>query len=78
MSRRLIFLILAPLAACGERPAEPQADPVQVQRLIARLDAAQAVPEEAQEKLREPERIVAAVDRSNPDRLAGAAERLLD
>ena len=60
---------LAALGACSQAP-EPQPDPALVQRL-----AEAAAPEAP--KIEKAERVAAMVDRSEPDRLAGAAERLL-
>jgi hypothetical protein len=57
------------LAACAQAP-EPQPDPATVRR-VAEVAAPQPP------KLQKVDRLVAMVDRSNPDRLAGAAERLL-
>ena len=71
MMKRLgfAFLSIASLGACAAEP-EPQPDPALVERI-----AEAAAPEAP--KLRKAERLAAAVDRSEPDRLAGAAEALL-
>jgi hypothetical protein len=71
MMKRLGFacVTLAALAACASEP-EPQPDPA----LVARVAEA-AAPEAP--KLEKADRIVAAVDRSDPDRLAAPAEALL-
>jgi hypothetical protein len=57
------------LAACGRAP-EPTPDPALIQHL-----AEVAAPEAP--KLEKADRLVAMADRADPDRLAGAAERLL-
>jgi hypothetical protein len=57
------------VAACARAP-EPQPDPALVERV-----AEAAAPEAP--KLAKADRLVAMADRSDPDRLAGAAERLL-
>jgi hypothetical protein len=62
----------AALAACGRAP-EPQPDPALVERLALANSAAPETP-----KLDKADRIVAAVDRSEPDRFAGVAQRLLE
>jgi hypothetical protein len=61
--------ISAALGACAQAP-EPQPDPALVQR-VAEVAAPEAP------KLEKADRIVAAVDRSEPDRLAAPAEALL-
>jgi hypothetical protein len=80
MMKRLSFVVaLGAVAALSARSPdpEPQPDPAQVERLLASIEAEQAAPDAVQEKLAKADRIVTAVDRSDPDRLAGAAERLL-
>src|SRR3954470_24600009 len=73
MMKRFAFgcATLATLGACSETP-EPQPDPALVERIALANTVDPAIP-----KLEKADRIVAAVDRSEPDRLAGAAERLL-
>ena len=72
MLKRLAFACAAAaaLTACGVEP-EPRPDPELVERI-----AEAAAPEAP--KLAKAERLAAAVDRSEPDRLAGAAEALLE
>lgn len=73
MMKRLAFACAAAagLAACsGQRQPEP--DPALVERIALANAAAPAAPE-----LGKADRIVAAVDRSEPDRLAGPAAALL-
>jgi hypothetical protein len=70
MMKRFGFACVTLFAAACARSPEPQPDPALVQRL-----AEVAAPETP--KLEKADRIVAMVDRSEPDRLAGAAERLL-
>lgn len=65
------FAAFAGLAACAAQP-DPQPDPALVERLALANGAEPEAP-----KLEKAGRIVAAVDRSEPDRVAGAAERLL-
>lgn len=73
MMKRLGFALLgaAALAACG-RAAEPEPDPALVERIALANTAAPGTP-----KLEKADRIVKAIDRSDPDRLANAAEGLL-
>jgi hypothetical protein len=61
----------AALAACAAEP-EPQPDPA----LVERLALANAAAPDSQ-KLEKADRIVKAIDRSDPDRLAAPAETLL-
>lgn len=61
----------AALAACSAEPA-PEPDPALVERIAL---ANTASPETA--KLAKADRIVKAIDRSDPDRLAAPAEALL-
>jgi hypothetical protein len=68
---------LLALWACADAPQPPPADPAKVKQLVASLEAEAAVPTEVDEKLKKADRIVAAVDRADPNRLNGAAERLL-
>lgn len=73
MRKRLVFACLATagLAACAAE-REPEPDPALVERIALANAAEPQAP-----KLEKADRIVAAVDRSEPDRLAGAAETLL-
>jgi hypothetical protein len=74
MMKRLGFAFAAgaALAACGRAP-EPEPDPALVER-IALANAASA----DSPKLEKADRIVKAIDRSDPDRLAAPAEALLE
>lgn len=72
MMKRSGFAGFALLAACAAEP-EPQPDPALVERVALANAAAPAAP-----KLGKADRIVKAIDRSEPDRLAGAAEALLE
>lgn len=76
MMKKLAFAcvpILA-LAACAERPEPgPRPDPA----LIERIALANSAEPETPEKLEKADRLVAAVARVEPDRVAGAAEKLL-
>ncbi len=73
MMKRLAFALAAAagLAACGAPPPiEP--DPALVERIALANTASPEAP-----RLETADRLVAAVDRSEPDRLAGAAAALL-
>jgi hypothetical protein len=76
MMKNLAFA-LAPflaLAACAEEPeALPQPDPA----LIERIALANTAETESAEKLEKADKLVAAVAHVEPDRMAGAAEKLL-
>ncbi|HEX8239050.1 MAG TPA: hypothetical protein VF574_04840 [Allosphingosinicella sp.] len=62
------------LAACaGEPEGVPQPDPA----LIERIALANTAGSETPEKLEKADRLVATVARVEPDRVAGAAEKLL-
>ncbi|HEX8573328.1 MAG TPA: hypothetical protein VF759_11320 [Allosphingosinicella sp.] len=60
------------LAACSAEPEPVRADPALVERL-----ALANVAEPESPKLETADKIVGAVDRVEPDRVAGAAEKLL-
>lgn len=62
---------LSALAACGSAP-EPEPDPALVERIASANNAAPEAP-----KLDKADRIVKAIDRSDPDRLAAPAQTLL-
>jgi hypothetical protein len=67
------FPLLA-LAACADEPAPlPQPDPALIDRIAIANTAAPATPE----KLEKADKLVGAVARVEPDRVAGAAEKLL-
>jgi hypothetical protein len=75
MMKRFAFACAASatLAACAAAPEpEPQPDPALVERVALAGTAAPDAPE-----LATADRVVAAVDRSDPDRLAAPAEALL-
>ncbi|HEX8063476.1 MAG TPA: hypothetical protein VF535_09680 [Allosphingosinicella sp.] len=76
MMKKLAFLI-APflaLAACADEPDSlPRPDPALVERLAVANSAAAATPE----KLAKADKLVGAVAHVEPDRVAGAAEKLL-
>ena len=80
MMKKLAFPLafgLAPilaLAACGAEP-EPQAQPDPA--LIDRIAVANSARPETPEKLAKADKLVATVARVEPDRVAGAAEKLL-
>lgn len=72
-----LALALTPLlafAACAEEPeALPQPDPA----LIERIALANTVETESAGKLEKADKLVGAVAHVEPDRMAGAAEKLL-
>jgi hypothetical protein len=74
MMKRLGFacVTFASLGACARAP-EPQPDPALVERLALANSAAPDTP-----RLDKADRLVAAADRTEPHRLAGAAQRLLE
>jgi len=76
MMKKLAFA-LAPflaLAACSEAPEPvPRPDPALIERLVTANTAAPETPE----KLQKADKLVATVARVEPDRVAGAAEKLL-
>lgn len=62
------------LVACAEEPEVlPQPDPALIESLVATNTAAPATPE----KLAKADKLVGAVAYVEPDRVAGAAEKLL-
>lgn len=62
------------LAACAaESEPAPQPDPALIERIVEANTAAPETPE----KLQKADRLVATVARVEPDRVAGAAEKLL-
>lgn len=76
MMKKLAFACtpLALLAACAEEPDPvPTPDPALIERIVD-SNAAQT---ETPEKLEKADKLVAAVAHVEPDRVAGAAEKLL-
>jgi hypothetical protein len=76
MMKRFAFagLPILALAACADEPEVlPQPDPALVERLAIANTAEPATPE----KLEKADKLVAAVAHVEPDRVAGAAEKLL-
>jgi hypothetical protein len=76
MMKKLAFaaLPILALAACADEPeAVPRPDPALIERIV---EANTAVPE-APEKLEKADKLVAAVAHVEPDKVAGAAEKLL-
>lgn len=79
MMKKLAFALaplgpLALLTACAEEPeAVPRPDPALIERIV---EANSAEPE-TPEKLAKADKLVAAVAHVEPDRVAGAAEKLL-
>lgn len=62
------------LAACADEPEIlPQPDPALIERIALANTAAPETPE----KLEKADKLVGAVARVEPDRIAGAAEKLL-
>lgn len=73
MMKKLAFASLA-LAACAAEPEPvPQPDPALIERIAIANTAAPATPE----KLEKADKLVGAVAHVEPDRVAGAAEKLL-
>jgi hypothetical protein len=76
MMKKLIFAFapMLALAACSDEPdALPAPDPA----LVERLAIANVAEPEAPEKLAKADKLVGAVAHVEPDRVAGAAEKLL-
>ncbi|HEU0133330.1 MAG TPA: hypothetical protein VFR28_00780 [Allosphingosinicella sp.] len=76
MMKKLAFCLpVLALAACAEEPEPvPRADPALIERIAVANTAEVA---ETPEKLAKADRLVAAVAHVEPDRVAGAAEKLL-
>ena len=69
----LILLTALGCAACAGQD-EPQADPAAIERLLVRLDAQQSgvaeqLPPKATEKLNRAERLVAPLEKVQPDKI---------
>ena len=80
MMKRLAFaaVTIAAVSVAARSPEpEPQPEPAQIEQLLASLGTPAAPPPKVQEKLAKADSLVTAMDRSEPSRLAGAAERLL-
>jgi hypothetical protein len=81
MNRILSFAaaaILAPaLGACASQDEAPRPDPEQLERLLATLEAQAAPAAQLQGKLPAADRALAALDRSDPQKLGGLAENVL-
>jgi hypothetical protein len=76
MMKKLAFaaLPILALAACADEPEIlPQPDPA----LVERLAIANTAGSEAPDKLEKADKLVGAVAHVEPDRVAGAAEKLL-
>ncbi|HEX9948081.1 MAG TPA: hypothetical protein VGA98_11120 [Allosphingosinicella sp.] len=76
MMKKLAFAAfpLLALAACADEPeAVPRPDPALIERIVEANSAAPETPE----KLEKADKLVAAVAHVEPDRVAGAAEKLL-
>lgn len=77
MMKKLAFAALPILAltACADEPEPvPAPDPALIERIAIANTAAEA---ETPEKLAKADRLVAAVAHVEPDKMAGAAEKLL-
>jgi ABC-type hemin transport system substrate-binding protein len=80
MMKKLAFAlapILAPLAALSACADEPEAVPRPDPALVERIAVANTAETEAAEKLGKADKLVGAVAHVEPDRVAGAAEKLL-
>ena len=76
MMKKLAFAAfpLLALAACADEPeAVPRPDPALIERIVEANSAAPETPG----KLEKADKLVAAVAHVEPDRVAGAAEKLL-
>ena len=76
MMKKLAFALtpFVALAACADEPEpRPRVDPA----LIERIAIVNAAAPEAPEKLAKADKLVGAVAHVEPDRVAGAAEKLL-
>lgn len=76
MMKKLAFagLPMLALAACADEPAPlPQPDPALIERIAIANTAAPQTPE----KIEKADKLVGAVAHVEPDRVAGAAEKLL-
>ncbi|HMJ94013.1 MAG TPA: hypothetical protein VK472_07930 [Allosphingosinicella sp.] len=67
--RDLPLLPLALIAAASADEAPPHADPAGVERLMARLDAEQALPHAVAEKVQKADRISGAVLKVAPEKI---------
>jgi hypothetical protein len=65
------------LSACGETVEAPRPDPEQLERLLATLEAEAAPAATIDGKLPAADRALAALHRSDPQKLGGLAENLL-
>ena len=80
MMKKLAFAlapVLVPLAALSACADEPEALPPPDPALIERIAVANSAESETPEKLEKADKLVAAVAPVEPDRVAGAAEKLL-
>lgn len=77
MNRLILLAAALPLAACAEAQAGPEPDPAEVERLIAALEAGEAPAPRGGAGIAKAERVVAAAERADPEKLGAAAERLL-
>lgn len=79
MKKRAFALapLLAPLAMLSACAEEPEALPQPDAALIERIALANTAEAESAEKLEKADKLVAAVAHVEPDRMTGAAEKLL-
>lgn len=74
MMRKPVFALpLLALSACADEPDVYQPDPALIERIALANDDAAQTPD----KLAKADKLVGAVARVEPDRIAGAAEKLL-
>jgi hypothetical protein len=69
MVRAFLLLPLASIAAGCADEAPPRADPAQVERLVARLDAQQTLPPALAEKVQKADRISGTVLKVAPEKI---------
>jgi hypothetical protein len=77
MKKLMTFPPILALAACAQEPeAVPSPDPALIERIALANTAEPRAPEKL-EKLEKADKLVAAVAHVAPERVAGAAEKLL-
>ena len=69
MSRWLVLPLACLCGACSREAPLPSADPVQVERLVARIDAAPKLPAPIAEKVEKADRIAGTVTKVQADKI---------